>query len=187
MTIGNPSNGAVSGQAFQSSTLVPLLSHPNSVASPTVPTLQIPPSPLLASTPLMPLLDVHDVSSNSNRTTNLVKPSSFFVPPPSSSAQMMPPVSSSIPTAPPLNPPASLQRPYGTPLLQPFPPPTPPPSLTPASVPTQNYGPVISKERVRDALLALVQVSFSCYGNGKIFQVRVPTVACLCWLRLVFW
>ncbi|KAJ0969686.1 hypothetical protein J5N97_022563 [Dioscorea zingiberensis] len=48
-----------------------------------------------------------------------------------------------MPTAPPLHPPVTMQRPYGTPLLQPFPPPTPPPSLTPAS----NYAPVITREK----------------------------------------
>lgn len=152
MTIGNISNAAMSGQPYQSSASVPPASCPVSVASPTVPTLQIP-SPLSSSTPLIPL-DTTD--SNSNRTTNLLKPSSFFVPPPSSSA-MMPPVSSSMPTAPPLPPAASLQRPYGAPLLQPFPPPSPPLSLTPASIPMANYGPVISRDKVRDALLVLVQ------------------------------
>ncbi|KAH9699656.1 mRNA-decapping enzyme-like protein [Citrus sinensis] len=88
-------------------------------------------------------------------TPNLVKPSLFFVPPPSSSAGMMQPVSSSTPTALPLNTPLSLQRPYGAPVLQPFPPPIPPPSLTPAL--TWNSGPFISKEKVREALLVLVQ------------------------------
>ncbi|CAK7329163.1 unnamed protein product [Dovyalis caffra] len=156
ITIGNASAAAVAGQPYQPPIPIPLTSQPNCVASTTIPTLQIPSPPQSASTPLMPLLDVSDVSSNNNQTANLVKPS-FFVPPPSSSARMMPPVSSSIPTPPTLNPPTSLQRPYGAPLLQPFPPPTPPPSLTPASVPSPNYGPVISKDKIRDALLALVQ------------------------------
>ncbi|KAH9699658.1 mRNA-decapping enzyme-like protein [Citrus sinensis] len=98
-------------------------------------------------------------------TPNLVKPSLFFVPPPSSSAGMMQPVSSSTPTALPLNTPLSLQRPYGAPVLQPFPPPIPPPSLTPAL--TWNSGPFISKEKVREALLVLVQVRISGYANGR--------------------
>ncbi|KAH9659809.1 hypothetical protein KPL70_023985 [Citrus sinensis] len=68
---------------------------------------------------------------------------------------MMQLVSSSTPTAPPLNPPLSLQRPYGAPVLRPFPPPTPPPSLTPAL--TSNSGPFISKEKVRETVLVLVQ------------------------------
>ncbi|XP_050213166.1 mRNA-decapping enzyme-like protein [Mercurialis annua] len=155
INIGNASNQTAIGQPYQSSNPVPLPSLPTSVAVPSVPTLQIPSPPLSTSTSLMPILDALEANSNSNRTTNLVKPS-FFVPPPSSSAGVVPPVSSSIPTAPPLNPPVSLQRSYGAPFLQPFPPPNPPPSLTPASA-TLNYGPVISKEKVRDALLVLVQ------------------------------
>ncbi|KAJ0083641.1 hypothetical protein Patl1_30366 [Pistacia atlantica] len=152
MNIGNASNATIASQPYQSSTTVPPPSNPATVASPVVPTLQIPSPP--ASVPLMPLLEPES-SSSSNRIANLVKPSSFFVPPPAS-ARMIPSVCSSIPTAPPLNPPSSLQRPYGAPLLQPFPPPTPPPpSLTPVLTP--NYGAVISKDKVRDALLALVQ------------------------------
>ncbi|KAK4763193.1 hypothetical protein SAY86_008961 [Trapa natans] len=69
---------------------------------------------------------------------------------------MVLPVSSLTPTAHPLRPPVTLKRPYETPILQPFPPPTPPPSLTPTA-PTTNLGPVISKDKVRETLLALVQ------------------------------
>lgn len=186
MTIGNASAAAVAGQSYQSSIPIPLHSQLTSVASSTMPTLQIPSPPLSASIPLMPLLDVSDVSSSSsNRTANLVKPS-FFVPP-SSSTRMMPPVSSSIPTAPPLNPPPSLHRPYGAPLLQPFPPPTPPPSLTPASVPSPNHGPVISKDKVRDALLALVQVSFSCMMMAECMKLKLKNLKCVYWMRLIFW
>ncbi|XP_061376246.1 mRNA-decapping enzyme-like protein isoform X2 [Gastrolobium bilobum] len=155
MAIGNTPNAPITGQPYQSSATISSSSVPTTVASPTVPTLQKP--SLSASTPLLPQLDAPEsISSSSNRATNLVKPSSFFVPPPSSSAMMIPPVSSSTPTAPPLHPAVSVQRPYGAPLLQPFPPPTPPPSLTPAA-PLPNYGPVISREKVRDALLVLVQ------------------------------
>uniref|UniRef100_A0A5B6ZMB8 Putative mRNA-decapping enzyme-like protein n=1 Tax=Davidia involucrata TaxID=16924 RepID=A0A5B6ZMB8_DAVIN len=154
MTIRSASNAAMTGQPFQSSATIPP-SHPPNVVLPTIPTIQVPSPPLSASTPLIPLLDTPEPNSSSNHATNLVKPSSFFGPP--SSALMMPPVSSSMPTAPPLHPPGNLQRPYGTPLLQPFPPPTPPPSLTPTSVPTPNYGPVINRDKVRDALLMLVQ------------------------------
>ncbi|KAJ6986110.1 mRNA-decapping enzyme-like protein [Populus alba x Populus x berolinensis] len=168
MTIGTASTAAVAGQSYQSSIPIPLHSQLTSVASSTMPTLQIPSPPLSASIPLMPLLDVSEISSSSNRTANLVKPS-FFVPP-SSSTQIMPPVSSSIPTAPPLNPPTSLHRPYGAPLLQPFPPPTPPPSLTPASVPSPNHGPFISKDKVRDALLALVQYQID---KSKLLSSKV--------------
>ncbi|KAJ7948022.1 mRNA-decapping enzyme-like protein [Quillaja saponaria] len=114
------------------------------------------PSPaLLASAPIMSQIDTPESTSNGHRSTNLVKPSSFFVPPPSSATMMMPPVSSSMPTAPPLYPAIGLQRPYGAPMLQPFPPPTPPLSLTPANTTTPNY--VITREKVRDSLLVLVQ------------------------------
>ncbi|KAG6761873.1 hypothetical protein POTOM_035112 [Populus tomentosa] len=174
MTIGTASTAAVAGQSYQSSIPIPLHSQLTSVASSTMPTLQIPSPPLSASIPLMPLLDVSDISSSNNRTANLVKPS-FFVPP-SSSTQIMPPVSSSIPTAPPLNPPTSLHRPYGAPLLQPFPPPTPPPSLTPASVPSPNHGPFISKDKVRDALLALVQDRMGLLGYGTDLNLGGPSM-----------
>ena len=72
---------------------------------------------------------------------------------------MIPPVSSSTPSAPPLHPAVNVQRPYGAPLLQPFPPPNPPLSLAPAASPSSspNYGSVISREKVRDALMVLVQ------------------------------
>ncbi|KAH9699628.1 hypothetical protein KPL71_024440 [Citrus sinensis] len=95
----------ISAQPYQCNTTISVPSHPASVASPTVPTLQIPSPPLSAHTPLMPPIDT---SESGNGTPNLVKPSLFFVPPPSSSAPMMQPVSSSTPTAPPLNPPLSL-------------------------------------------------------------------------------
>ncbi|KAH9659756.1 mRNA-decapping enzyme-like protein [Citrus sinensis] len=150
LTVGNTSNAAISAQPYQSNTTISLPSHPASVASPIVPTLQIPSPPLSAPTP------------------NLVKPSLFFVPPPSSYARMMQLVSSSTPTAPPLNPPPSLQRPYGAPVLQPFPPPTPPPSLTPAL--TSDSGPFISKEKVRETLLVLVQVRICGYANAQSYN-----------------
>ncbi|CAL0332145.1 unnamed protein product [Lupinus luteus] len=153
MAIGNTSNAPITGQPYQSSAAISpsVLTH---AATPIVPTLQIP--SLSASTPLLPQLDTPESSSNSNRATKLlVKPSSFFVPTPSSAMVVPSPVSSSTPTAPPLHPAVNVQRPYGAPLLQPFPPPTPPPSLTPSPVP--NYGPVISREKVRDALIVLVQ------------------------------
>ncbi|KAK9279979.1 hypothetical protein L1049_013663 [Liquidambar formosana] len=156
LTIGSASNAAITGQPYQSSATIPPPSHPASNVPPTLPTLQKPSPPLSTSTPLMPLLDTPEPSSNIIRTTNLVKPSTFFSPP-SSSALIMPPISSAMPTAPPLHPPVNLQRPYGAPLLQPFPPPNPPPSLTPSSIPVPNFGPVINRDKVRDALLMLVQ------------------------------
>ena len=161
MTIGNTSNAPMTGQLYQSSATISTSSMPSQAATPTVPSLQVP--SLSASTPLLPQHDAPESSSSSKRATNLVKPSSFFVTPPSS-ATVMPTVSLSAPTAPPNHPAVSVQRPYGAPLLQPFPPPTPPPSLTPTSAPLPNYGPFISREKVRDALLVLVQVSLlACY------------------------
>ncbi|KAI3450734.1 hypothetical protein Pfo_007399 [Paulownia fortunei] len=156
MNIGVAPNAAISGQPYHSSATVISTSHPQTAAPPTLATAQTP-SNLSASTPIMAILDSAEPNTAAKHSTNLVKPSTFFGPPPSSSPLIMPPISSSMPTAPPLNPPGSLQRPYGAPLLQPFPPPTPPPSLTPTSVPTPNYGPPISREKVREALQMLVQ------------------------------
>ncbi|KHN36487.1 mRNA-decapping enzyme-like protein [Glycine soja] len=155
MAIGNTSNTPITGQPYQSSAAISSSSVPTHTATPTVPTLQIP--SLSQSTPLIPPLDAVESISSSNRTAKLVKPS-FFVPPPSS-AMMIPPVSSSTPTAPPLHPAVNVHRPYGAPLLQPFPPPNPPLSLAPAASPSSspNYGSVISREKVRDALMVLVQ------------------------------
>ncbi|KAK6163561.1 hypothetical protein DH2020_000425 [Rehmannia glutinosa] len=154
MNTGGIPNAAISGQPYLSSVIS--TSHPQTVALPTLPTAQTQPN-LSASTPIMSILDNSEPNNAAKRSTNLVKPSTFFGPPPSSSPLVVPPISSSTPTAPPLNPPGNMQRPYGAPLLQPFPPPTPPPSLTPSSVPTPNYGPPISREKVREALQILVQ------------------------------
>eukprot|EP00262_Sarcandra_glabra_P008719 TRINITY_DN223_c0_g1_i1.p1 TRINITY_DN223_c0_g1~~TRINITY_DN223_c0_g1_i1.p1 ORF type:complete len:358 (+),score=56.39 TRINITY_DN223_c0_g1_i1:88-1161(+) len=144
MNIGNASNVSK-----------PSSTHVLSAVPSTMPTLQIAsPRPTSSMSPLMPFLDSAD-PSGTNRPANLVKPSSFFTPSPSSSTGLiMPPlISSSVPTAPPLHPPVNLQRPCGAPVLQPFPPPAPPPSLTP----TTNYGPVITRDQVRDVLLRLSQ------------------------------
>ncbi|KAL6336820.1 hypothetical protein AAG906_036134 [Vitis piasezkii] len=158
MNIGsNTSNVANSGQSYQPSITVPSFSHAPSVVPSPVPTLQVPSLPRSASsTPPLPIHETPDPISSSNLATNLVKPSSFFAPPSSSSALIMPPMSSSMPTAG-LHPPLNLQRPYGAPMLQPFPPPAPPASLTPTSSPSPNYGPVINRDKVRDALLLLAQ------------------------------
>ncbi|THG03560.1 hypothetical protein TEA_022937 [Camellia sinensis var. sinensis] len=153
MTIGNDPNVARTGQPYQCSAVIPP-PRPPIVPLP-VPTIQGPPSPMLTSTSLISHLNTPESSNNSNQATNLVKPSSFFSP--SSSALIMPAISSSMPNAPLFNHSGTLQRPYGAPLLQPFPPPTPPPSLTPTYISTPNHGPVISREKVRDALLILVQ------------------------------
>ncbi|ONK71315.1 uncharacterized protein A4U43_C04F7200 [Asparagus officinalis] len=148
MNIGNAPTVATAGQPHPSSANTPIPSShsPNAIPS-TVSILQSAPSHPTSSAPLVPFLDPQE--SSNNHSTNLVKPS-FFSPP--TSSMMMPQIPTSVPTAPPLHPPVTMQRPYGTPLLQPFPPPNPPPSLTP--VPS---GPGITKEKVRDALLRLVQ------------------------------
>ncbi|XP_077230431.1 mRNA-decapping enzyme-like protein isoform X2 [Tasmannia lanceolata] len=150
MSMGSASNVAVTGQQHQSPAQQSLSFHAPSAIP--LPALQIP-SPLpMSRSPLIPLLDNPDSSTRSNHATNLAKHSSFFALP-SSSALMMPPISSSMSTVPPVLPPVNLQRPYGTPMLQPLPPPAPPLSLTP----TPTYGPVISRDRVRDALVRLAQ------------------------------
>ncbi|XP_028756794.1 mRNA-decapping enzyme-like protein [Neltuma alba] len=153
MTIGNTANAPITTRSCQSSATIPSTSLPISEATPVAPSLQLPSHSSSAS-----LISHHDTpgsSSSSNQTTNLVKPS-FFVPTPSSTV-MTPPVSLSTAAVPPPHTVLSMQRPYGAPLLQPFPPPTPPLSLTPTSVPHTNHGPVITREKVRDALLVLVQ------------------------------
>ncbi|KAK4441307.1 decapping enzyme-like protein [Sesamum alatum] len=154
MNIGSAPNVATAGQPYHSSATV-VSAHPQS-ALPTLPSAQAP-ATLSTSTPIMSILENPEANTATKRSTDLVKPSSFFGPHPSSSPLIMPAITSSVPTAPPLNPPGNVQRPYGTPLLQPFPPPTPPPSLTPTSVPTPNYGSVISREKIREALQMLVQ------------------------------
>lgn len=156
MSIGSSHNLATSAQPYHSAATV-LSAHPQIVTRPTLPSPQTP-ATLSTSIPIMSLLENTEPNTGMKHSTDLVKPSTFFGPPRSSSPLTMPPITPSMPTAPPLNPPGNLQRPYGAPLLQPFPPPTPPPSLTPTSVPSQNYGPVISREKVREALQMLVKV-----------------------------
>lgn len=162
---GAPLNVANSRQAYHTSAPVPSSSFAPSVVPSPAQTPQAPALPLSTSSTPIPLHGTSDPNNSNSSvrvaTTNLVKPSSFFAPP-SSASLMIPPISSSLPTVTGLQAPPSLQRPYGTPLLQPFPPPTPPPSLTPNSSPTPvNNGPLITRDKVRDALLLLVQVSLS--------------------------
>jgi len=151
MNIGNapgPNASAAGPPPHQAST-IPSTSHAASIIPPALTPFQPAPSLPTLSAPLIP----NESSVSSNHTTNLVKPS-LFAPPPSSFA--LPPIASSMPTAPPLQPRVAMQRPYGAPLLQPLPPPAPSPSLTPT--PASNYGPVITRDKVQDALLRLVQV-----------------------------
>ncbi|KAI4300517.1 hypothetical protein L6164_033887 [Bauhinia variegata] len=117
------------------------------------PALLIPSAPYSVSSAF--LHDSSDKTKSGSQVTNLLKPSSFFASP-SSSSLLIPPISSSVPSTTTLHPSPSLTRPYGTPMLQPVPPSNPPPSLTP--LPTSDPSKaVISREKVRDALLSLVQ------------------------------
>lgn len=101
----------------------------------------------------MPSTSLETINSG-NPITNLVKPSNFLAPNPL--LPLIPPVSSPVPPSAAVHHSQNLPHQYGTPLLQPFPLPNPP-SLTPIfnSVPNS---PVISRDKVRDALLSLVQV-----------------------------
>ncbi|CAF2051690.1 unnamed protein product [Brassica napus] len=143
MTLGN---GSASGPPYQSSA-TPLQPHQPTIASP---------APLQSSSPIMSHFENNPdliSSNNSNVHTDLVTPSSFFAPPRTMTQPHLIP-GSSIPTAPPqnFNDASHHQRQHGTPMLQPFPPPTPPPSLAP------SYSvPVINRDKVKEALLKLVQ------------------------------
>jgi len=138
-------------------------SHVPLIIPSAAPTHQLPPS-VASSAPPLP---IHDTYAHTSRSTNLVTPD-LFAPPPSSSTPLALPGASVIPTAPPLHPtPSSVQHSqYGTPLLQPFPPPTPPPSLNP---PHSDNRPVVTMDRVKDALQRLVQVS----STLKTYRVLV--------------
>ncbi|KAM3273661.1 hypothetical protein ACQJBY_043072 [Aegilops geniculata] len=143
--VGNVPTAPMTGRAHPPAESV-ASSHVPMIISSAAPTHQMSSS----SAPPLPL----HTNAHAGRSTDLVTPA-FFVPPSSSSTSLVQPVSSLMPTAPPLHPAStSSQRPpYGTPLLQPFPPPTPPASLTPA----HNDGPIISRDKVKDALQRLVQ------------------------------
>lgn len=181
----NAPNAPSSRQPYHSSATIPLLPHAPIVISSAAPAPQAPSLTLSSSSTPIAIHDTPDPISSGNRVTNLVKPS-FFSPPSSSSTLMMPPISSSVPTAPALNPPLSLQRPYGAPMLQPFPPPTPPPSLTPSSAPPIDR-PLITREKVRDALLMLVQVfEFFLFSHLLIsYPFFLCVYVCVCVLCLM--
>jgi mRNA-decapping enzyme 1B len=152
-SMGSVSNAPLAGRVHPSASESVVSSHVPLIIPSAAPTHQPPPS-APSSAPLLPM---HDTNIHTSRSTNLVTPA-FFAPP-SSSTPLAPPGSSVMPTAPPLHPTsASAQHSqYGTPLLQPFPPPTPPPSLTPA----HSDRPVVTRDRVKDALQRLVQVCFT--------------------------
>uniref|UniRef100_A0A2P2LYS5 mRNA-decapping enzyme-like protein n=1 Tax=Rhizophora mucronata TaxID=61149 RepID=A0A2P2LYS5_RHIMU len=148
MNVGN----GMPNKANSRQPAVPLSSHtPVAVSTPLL-TQQVSSIPLSSFPASIAVQDTREPINAANQITNLVKPSSFFTPS-SSSALLKPPVSSAMPTTPALHPPLNLQRPYGTPMLQPFPPPAPPSSLTPSS----TSQPLINRDKIRDALLKLVQ------------------------------
>ncbi|PIA28175.1 hypothetical protein AQUCO_07200073v1 [Aquilegia coerulea] len=149
---GNTSYMINAGQTHQPPAVIPPSSQsPNFLYSPR-PVMQSLSTLSISSAQSLPPLDISHMGV-SNHATNLVNPSTFLIPP-SSSAVLMPPTPSSMPTAAPPHPLVSPQRPYGAPVLQPFPPPTPPLSLTPI---TSTNGPIITRDKVRDMLMRLVQ------------------------------
>lgn len=125
--------------------------HPyHSTVTSTVPSGLLSP----ASAVQIPAASLETINSG-NQVANLFKPSAFLAP--TSTSLLIPPISSPVIPSAPVQHSLNLPRQYGTPLLQPFPPPNPPSSLTPISSSTPNK-PVISRDKVRDALLSLVQV-----------------------------
>ncbi|MCD7449666.1 mRNA-decapping enzyme 1B [Datura stramonium] len=129
--------------------------------SPPVPSPLPSPAPILQvslpvqSAPSLPpqsRLDSAKLINSTNHPANLVKPS-FFTPP-ASPVLVTTPVSSATFT-PVLYPHVNPQHPHSTSLVQPFPPPTPPPFLSSTQIPP-NSG-TLSREKVQDVLLMLVQ------------------------------
>ncbi|RLM85922.1 mRNA-decapping enzyme-like protein [Panicum miliaceum] len=167
---GGTASVAVAGQSNQSFGAIPLSHAPTSTITSQSPGLHhlLPSQASLVSG--IPT-DVHGGTGPIVRSTSLVNPSHFS---PLTSAQTaMVHSNSAVPTAPPQHPrtaqqpqsapllqpfplpTASPSPPYGTPLLQPFPPPNPSPSLASAPV----YNPALSRDKVRDALLRLVEIA----------------------------
>ncbi|KAL9238883.1 hypothetical protein vseg_013254 [Gypsophila vaccaria] len=155
--LGN--NGSYSGRPVQiyhpPSVQSTSLGMSNLAAAPAGP-LQVPSAVTsISSVPRAYNQNVSDPSNKNNQITSLVKPSSFYNPHASSPAVSNPPASSMPQIAP--QPSLTLQRQHGAPLLQPFPPPTPSPSLTPHNAAAPSYGPVIDRDKIREALMTLVQ------------------------------
>ncbi|KAL6897369.1 hypothetical protein ACP4OV_007065 [Aristida adscensionis] len=160
---------AAAGQPNQSFGATPFSAHATTNITPSQPSAlhHLLPSQASSGSGIPP--DVHGGSGAIMRSTSLVNPSLFS--PLTASQTPMVCSNSAVPTAPPEHPrnaqqpqsapllqpfplpTASPSPPYGTPLLQPFPPPNPSPSL--ASAPA--YNPVLSRDKVRDALLRLVE------------------------------
>ncbi|XP_022546398.2 mRNA-decapping enzyme-like protein isoform X1 [Brassica napus] len=170
MSLGNTTSGSASGPPYQ--TLVDTRQPHQPTISPAAaaPPQILSPPPLPSSSPLMPLFDNNRnrISSNkSNVHTDLVTPSSFFSPPRMMAQPHFIP-GSSMPSAPPLNLNNTTyyqQGPHGTPMLQPF----PPPSLAPA-----HNGSFINRDKVKEALLALVQVcSLTTFTSGLSYCLNL--------------
>ncbi|XP_039793871.1 mRNA-decapping enzyme-like protein isoform X2 [Panicum virgatum] len=165
---GGTTSVAIAGQPNQSFGAIPLSHAPTSTITSQSPGLHHLLPSQTSSVSGIPA-DVHGGTGPIVRSTSLVNPSHFS---PLTSAQTaMVRSNSAAPTAPPQHPrtaqhpqsapllqpfplpTASPSPPYGTPLLQPFPPPNPSPSLASAPV----YNPALSRDKVRDALLRLVE------------------------------
>ncbi|KAK4798443.1 hypothetical protein SAY86_030769 [Trapa natans] len=145
----NPLNAVDLRPPHQSSATIPRF--PNTATSPSAA-----PPPYPEAPPLSIPSSLNSVTPM-KLVTNLVRPSSFMAAPSYTSSLIKQPIHSVNPASTSFHPPPlSLQRPYGTPLLQPFPPPTPPPSLTPSPSPPTDI-PTINRDRVRNALVKLVQ------------------------------
>ena len=178
---GGTASVAVAGQPNQSFGAIPLSHAPPSTITSQSPGLHHLLPSQASSVSGIPA-DVHGGTGPIVRSTSLVNPSHFS---PLTSAQTaMVRSNSAVPTAPPQHPrnaqqpqsapllqpfplpTASPSPPYGTPLLQPFPPPNPSPSLASAPV----YNPALSRDKVRDALLRLVEV---CCSVNFIFLLNL--------------
>ncbi|RCV10271.1 hypothetical protein SEVIR_2G102100v4 [Setaria viridis] len=166
---GSTSSVGVAGQPNQSFGAIPLSTHaPTSTITSQSPGLHHLLPSQASSVSGIPA-DVHGGTGPIVRSASLVNPSHFS--PLTSLQTTMVHSNSAVPTAPPQHPRTSQQPqsapllqpfplptaspspPYGTPLLQPFPPPNPSPSLASAPV----YSPALSRDKVRDALLRLVE------------------------------
>lgn len=168
----NISNVGKPVQNYHPSSVLPFSAGTSMLPAP-VSSFQVP--SVTASAPSAPLVrhpDVSDPVNSSRQIANLVKPSSFYAPNVSSSAIAASPASTSVPVIAP-QPSLTLQRPYGAPLLQPFPPPTPSPSLTPCNAGAPACGPTIDRDKVREALVMLVQVILPSFCSVDICFVTV--------------
>ncbi|RYR53282.1 hypothetical protein Ahy_A06g028295 isoform A [Arachis hypogaea] len=138
------------------------------------PAIQIPsasPSGLsLSGFPVGPF----ETFNSGNQVTNLVKPSSFFASA-SSSSQISAPISSSSSPSTALQHSLNMPHQYGRTMPQPFPPPNLSPSLPTGSSLTPNQA-TISRDKVRDALLSLVQFASTyvpLYKHGDPIRIKL--------------